>query len=362
LMTCWAADVSPDKLATEYPRPQLQRPDWRSLNGLWDYAIRGKAEPIPAHFDGQILVPFPVESALSGVMKTVGQADRLWYRRDFEWPQRWQDKRAIVHFGAVDWHTTVFVNGREVGSHQGGYTPFSLDITDALKPSGQQTIAVAVWDPTDAAAQPRGKQVAAPSGIWYTSVTGIWQTVWLEPVPATSIDALKITPDIDSGQVNITAQIRGTSDGTTIEAKALDERSQIATATAQAGRPLTLSIPKAKLWTPDTPDLYRLKMALKQNGKDLDEVSSYFAMRKTSLVKDQDGVQRLGLNNRPLFQFGPLDQGWWPDGLYTAPTDAALKYDIEMTKKLGFNMARKHVKVEPDRWYYWCDTLGLLVW
>ncbi len=361
-MTRWAAHVSPEKVLPEYPRPQMERRDWQSLDGLWDYAIRPKGEPKPALLDGKILVPFAVESALSGVMKPVGQDNRLWYRREFSWPEPWRGKRAILHFGAVDWQATVYVNGKEVGTHQGGYTPFSLDITNKLKDSGPQTVVVAVWDPTDAAAQPRGKQVVHPEGIWYTPVTGIWQTVWLEPVAETSIAALKIVPDIDAGVVNVSAELRVPAEGATFEVAALDGPSPVGSQSGKSTAPLSIAIPNAKLWTPDTPNLYVLKVTLKRNDKTVDEVASYFAMRKISLVKDQDGVQRLGLNNRPLFQFGPLDQGWWPDGLYTAPSDEALKYDIEMIKKLGFNMARKHVKVEPDRWYYWCDKLGLLVW
>jgi Glycosyl hydrolases family 2, sugar binding domain/Glycosyl hydrolases family 2, TIM barrel domain/Glycosyl hydrolases family 2 len=361
-MTRWAMDVSGDNVLSEYPRPQLERPDWRSLNGQWDYAIRPKAESEPAAYDGKILVPFAVESALSGVTKQVGSTNRLWYRRTFEWPELWHGKRAILHFGAVDWQTAVVVNGQEVGTHQGGYTPFSIDITDALKSSGVQNLVVAVWDPTDGGSQPRGKQSAKPDGIWYTSVTGIWQTVWLEPVMPTSIVSLKIVPDIDAGTVQITPEIRGSTENVVIDAAAYDGKSEVARAKTCAGAAPVLSIPNAKLWTPDSPNLYRLKVSLLQNDKVVDTASSYFGMRKISLMNDQTGHPRLSLNNRPLFQFGPLDQGWWPDGLYTAPTDAALKYDIEMIKKLGFNMARKHVKVEPERWYYWCDVLGLLVW
>ena len=322
LMTRWAADVSADHVLSEYPRPQLERPDWKSLNGLWDYAIRPKAESEPAAYDGKILVPFAIESALSGVTKQVGSANRLWYRRTFEWPELWHNKRAILHFGAVDWQSTVLVNGKEVGTHQGGYTPFSIDVTDALKPSGVQNLVVAVWDPTDGGSQPRGKQSAKPDGIWYTSVTGIWQTVWLEPVAPTSIVSLKVAPDIDAGTVQIAPLIRGSAENVTIEAVVFDGKSQVATATAPANGLLSLSIPNAKLWTPDSPNLYRLKVSLLQNEKVVDTASSYFGMRKISLIKDQKGIPRLSLNNRPLFQFGPLDQGWWPDGLYTAPTDS----------------------------------------
>lgn len=362
LMTRWAPEVSPTNIAKEYPRPQLVRHDWQSLDGLWDYAIRSKQENAPDAFDGKILVPFPVESALSGVMKRVGEADRLWYRRSFQWPESWRGRRAILHFGAIDWQAVVSVNGHEVGTHQGGYTPLEFDITDALNPSGEQTLTVSVWDPTDAAAQPRGKQVAKPSGIWYSPVTGIWQTVWIEPVSPTSVKSLRIVPDIDTSTVTVDVELRGEKENVTLRATATDGSTKVAETSGAANQPLKLSIPNAKLWTPDAPNLYSLTISVSQKGKLVDEVSSYFGMRKISLVKDKDGNQRLGLNGQPLFQFGPLDQGWWPDGLYTAPTDAALKYDIETMKKLGFNMARKHVKVEPDRWYYWCDKLGLLVW
>jgi hypothetical protein len=362
LMTQWAAQVSPDSALPEYPRPQMARARWQNLNGLWDYAIRPRTEDKPAAFDGKILVPFAAESALSGVMKPVGQANRLWYRRTFERPAAWGDSRTLLHFGAVDFEATVYLNGKQVGTHQGGNVPFSFDITGALANAGPQELVVAVWDPTDAGHQPRGKQVDRPSGIWYTAVTGIWQTAWLEPVAPASIDALHLVPDIDAGTLNITTTLRGSAENITIDAVALDGSRQVATATAPSGQPLKLSIPAARLWTPETPHLYDLKLTVRQGNRTLDEVTSYFGMRKIALAKDEKGVLRLALNNKPLFQFGPLDQGWWPDGLYTAPTDDALKFDIEMTKKYGYNMARKHVKVEPARWYYWCDRLGLLVW
>lgn len=362
LKTQWAAQVSPEQALPDYPRPQMSRGEWQNLNGLWDYAIRPRGENQPATFDGKILVPFAAESALSGVMKPVGQANRLWYRRTFELPAAWQSRRTLLHFGAVDFGATVSVNGKPIGTHQGGYVPFSFDISDALKSSGPQEIVLAVWDPTDAGHQPRGKQVNRPNGIWYTAVTGIWQTVWIEPVAATSIAALHAVPDIDSGLLTLNVALRGNQENISIEAIALDGGAQVATAAANAGQPIKLNIANAKLWSPDDPHLYDLKVAIKQNGRALDEVASYIGMRKIALAKDEKGVLRLALNNKPLFQFGLLDQGWWPDGLYTAPTDEALKYDIELTKKYGFNMARKHVKVEPARWYYWCDRLGLLVW
>jgi hypothetical protein len=365
LRTRWASDVTPDRVLPEYPRPQMVRAEWRNLNGLWDYAIRPRDEQTPAAFDGRILVPFPIESALSGVMKKVGEANRLWYRRTFEVPPAWRDRRVRLHFGAVDWDATLVVNGTTIGTHRGGYDEATFDITSALKPTGSQELVVSVWDPTDTGTQPRGKQVNRPSSIWYTSVTGIWQTVWMEPVRELAIDTMTLVPDIDAGMLSVATTPIPMSSGMPrnieVTAVALDGSREVGRARGGLGETLRVPVPNAKLWTPDTPTLYNLKLTV-QTGTTIDQVTSYFAMRKSSLCKDGGGVLRLCLNNRPLFQVGPLDQGWWPDGLYTAPTDAALRYDIEVTKQLGFNMARKHVKVEPDRWYYWADTLGLIVW
>jgi hypothetical protein len=362
LATRWAAEVRPGNALPEYPRPQLTRPDWLNLNGLWDYAIAAKEAAQPGKFDGQILVPYPVESALSGVMKPLSETQKLWYRRNFAIPSSWQGRRVLLHFGAVDWETKVWVNGRELGSHQGGYDGFSFDVTEALKASGDQEVVVAVTDPTDTGTQPRGKQVLKPNGIWYTPVSGIWQTVWLEPVSLVSIAEAKLAPNIDRKELAITVATYGDADGMRVEAVAIEGGKPVAKATGKPGATFQLAIPNPKLWSPSQPKLYDLKIKLTKNGRTVDEVASYFGMRKIALGKDSRGVTRLFLNNEPLFQFGPLDQGFWPDGIYTAPTDAALRYDIEITKKLGFNLARKHVKIEPDRWYYWCDRLGLLVW
>ena len=373
LMTKWAKEVSPDKVHPEYPRPQMVREDWQNLNGLWDYAIRPKDEPKPDKFDGKILVPFPVESALSGVMKRVDDPNRLWYRREFEIPDKWKQNRVLLHFGAVDWDTTVWVNGKQVGTHRGGYDPFTFDITDALKKNtGKQQIVLSVWDPTDAGTQARGKQVRNPHKIWYTPTTGIWQTAWLEPVPKSYIREVSIKPDVDDNCVWVTALIEGNPQGYILHAKTWlpplkdGEPSEASASTGWPGRPLRISLakdPETRLWSPDSSFLYDLEVVLLDSrGKKVDSVKSYFGMRKIAVAKDKAGVNRLFLNNKLIFQYGPLDQGFWPDGIYTAPTDEALRYDIEQLKKIGCNMMRKHVKIEPLRFYYWCDKLGLLVW
>jgi beta-galactosidase/beta-glucuronidase len=361
LKTRWAKDVSPQNAHPEYPRPQMVRQDWLNLNGLWDLAIAGK-DAKHATFDTQILVPFPVESALSGVMRPVSENDRIWYRRTFEVPGKWRGQRLLLHFGAVDFEATIWVNGKEIGQHRGGYDAFSFDITDAVKQAAVNELIVTARDPTDAGTQPRGKQVRKPSGIWYTSTSGIWQTVWLEPVNAAYITDLKITPDVDKSAVTVQPITTATLGACTVEMTIRDGRKVVYTASVTAGGRITMPVKNARLWSPEDPHLYNLAVSLKLGNRTIDNVESYFGMRKISLGKDGKGFTRLMLNNKPYFQFGPLDQGFWPDGLYTAPTDAALRYDIQMTKKLGFNMARKHVKIEPDRWYYWCDKLGLLVW
>lgn len=361
IATRWAKDVAPDRVHPEYPRPQLVREDWLNLNGLWDYAIRPMTSPLPKEFDGEILVPFPVESSLSGVGRRVSEQDRLWYRRSVAIPPGWSGRRVLIHFGAVDWEAEVFVNGKSAGSHRGGYDPFSFDITKLLIAGASQEIVVSVTDPTDAGTQPRGKQVRKPESIWYTPTTGIWQTVWLEPVPVSRIARLKIVPDLPGSRVLITATTVGAADGT-LEVSVLDGTDVIAQQEGKPGVPVALNLADPKPWSPDAPFLYNLTVSLAVPGNVSDKVTSYFGLRSIGLGKDAKGVTRLLLNGKPVFQLGPLDQGFWPDGLYTAPTDAALKFDIEETKRLGFNMARKHVKVEPDRWYAWCDRLGLLVW
>ncbi len=365
LTTPWSKDVSPENALPGYPRPQLVRPAWTNLNGLWDYAMAEAKNPQPEKYQGQILVPFPVESGLSGVKKFLYPTNRLWYHRTFETPANLQDKRLLLHFGGVDWNTTVFVNGKELGNHKGGFDAFTFDITDALKPSGPQELIVAVIDKTGGDNEAKGKQVGMVDGegtLAYSCSSGIWQTVWLEPVPKSFIADLKITPDVDAGKLSVTTNGAATLDTQRVEVIATSGGKEIAKATGKVGESLSLPIPNAHLWSPEDPFLYELKVTLKQDDKEIDAVTSYFAMRKISIAKDEKGIPRTMLNNKFVFHVGPLDQGYWPDGVYTAPTDAALRYDLEMTKKLGCNATRKHMKIEPDRWYYWADKLGLMVW
>jgi len=356
LKTRWAKDVAPDHVLPEYPRPQMVRKDWLNLNGLWDIKLGDGTE-------SKILVPFAIESALSGVMKHV---DHVTYRRSFEIPKDWSGQQVLLHFGAVDWETTVSLNGRKLGVHRGGYDAFSFDITEALKQEGTQEITVEVFDPTDLGGQPRGKQKLKPGSIMYTPTTGIWQTVWLEPVPGTHIESLKIVPEVDQGSVRIkVAAVAGKDDGNLLAyAEVYDGQTKVGEAKGWASEELVVKIPNAKLWSPETPFLYNLKITSsgQRMSRQVDSVTSYFGMRKIALGKDDQGVTRMMINGKPVFQVGPLDQGFWPDGIYTAPTDEALRFDVAETKRLGFNTTRKHVKVEPDRWYYWCDKLGLLVW
>jgi beta-galactosidase/beta-glucuronidase len=362
IKTQWSADVKPDNVLPEYPRPIMERSDWKNLNGLWDYAIIEKGSAVPAKFEGKILVPFAIESSLSGVQKRVDEMHELVYARNFEVPSNWKSQKVLLHFGAVDWKADVWVNGVKVGTHTGGYTPFSFDITAALS-KGQNKLVVKVWDPADKGYQPRGKQVSKPEGIWYTPVTGIWQTVWLEPVAEKYIQNLRITPDIDNNLLTVKAELNNTSSSDLVTVDVYDGNHLITTGKSINGQSVEIAMPKdVKLWTPNSPFLYSLKVTLRSGNKQVDQVASYAAMRKYSTKRDANGIVRLELNNKALFQFGPLDQGWWPDGLYTAPTDEALRYDIQKTKDFGFNMIRKHVKVEPARWYTYCDKLGVIVW
>ncbi len=357
LRTRWAADVAPDRVLPEYPRPQLTRSSWLNLNGTWDYAIRDSGAAAPTTFDGSILVPFPIESQLSGVARAVTPAQRLWYHRRVHLPGARPGSRWLLHFGAVDWDAVVLVNGQRVGEHRGGYDPFTFDVTDLLHADGDQDLVVSVWDPTDSGGQPRGKQVAKPKSIWYTAVTGIWQSVWLEPVPARYIAALDITPDLAHARVVVRADVPGSAP-VALDVAVLAGGTVVARAKGRSDSSIAVIVPRARAWSPERPYLYRLGVRLATG----DSVGSYFGLRSIAVGKDSSGVPRLLLNGRPLFQFGLLDQGWWPDGLYTAPTEAARRFDLTTVKRLGYNMLRKHVKVEPERWYYLADSLGILVW
>ena len=362
IRTDWASEVVPENVLPEYPRPLMVRPTWKNLNGLWQYAITPKGEKTPTAYEGDILVPFCIESSLSGVQKTVGQDSALWYEKTFAVPNEWKNDRVLLHFGAVDWMTDVWVNGVKVGSHTGGYTPFTFDITQALEGKNNKLV-VRVWDPTDKSYVPRGKQVSNPEGIFYTAVTGIWQTVWLEPVPDAYIKSINTTPDLDKATVKVDIDFSNPTADDLYWVDVIYEGEKVAEGKSINGQPVEVNMPEGFLtWTPDHPFLYDLKIKVFRKGKQIDAVDSYFAMRSFGTQRDDNGIVRLTLNGKPIFQYGPLDQGWWPDGLYTAPTDEALAYDVQKTKDFGFNMIRKHVKVEPARWYYHCDRLGIIVW
>lgn len=362
LMTQWGETVTSENVHPDYPRPQMVRENWKNLNGLWDYAITSKdVNHAPENFQAEILVPFPIESTLSGVGKSVSESQLLWYQRVFTIDND-DNQRVLLHFGAVDWETDVYVNGDHVGSHQGGYDPFSFDITKALNATGEQELLVRVYDPTDASTQALGKQTHEPRAIWYTPTTGIWQTVWLEVVPETYIANFRIVPNIDEGTLQVSVKVAGANKSATIQAQAFDGDRSVADVTASSDTLIVLNIENAKLWSPDNPFLYDLKLSLVDGETVIDTVDSYFGMRKIEMIADATGALRIALNGQLIFNYGLLDQGFFPDGLYTAPNDDALRYDIEITKELGFNTIRKHVKVEPARWYYWADKLGVLVW
>ncbi len=363
LVTEWAKKVTPRNVWQQYPRPQLKRKEWMNLNGLWDYTLTAKNKPVPAAYQGKILVPFCVESALSGVKKNFLPDNRLYYRKQFTLPANWNGKNILLNFDAVDWEAAVWVNGVLVGSHKGAYDRFSFDITAYLKP-GRQEVVVAVDDPSSSGTQARGKQQLQQQGIWYTPVSGIWQTVWLEAVPMEAwVSELRIVPDIDKGTVKIIpVSNRPLRPAYKATISIQNGGHKIATATAVLNRETEIAIENARLWSPDDPFLYDLHVTLlDKNGAALDEIDSYFGMRKIS-IGTVNGLKYTFLNNKSIFQYGTLDQGWWPDGLHTPPSEEAMVFDIIKTKEMGFNMIRKHIKVEPDLWYYHCDKAGMLVW
>ena len=357
IMTFWGENLDPENVLPEYPRPQLVRDRWINLNGLWEYAIT-PVDAVPEKMDGHILVPFAVESALSGVGRSVTEHDALWYEREFSVPKDWAGSRIMLNFGAVDWKAEVYVNDELAGCHTGGYAPFSFDVTDLLLQGKTNSLKVKVTDSTDSWFQPRGKQVSEPEGIWYTAVTGIWQTVWMEPVSESYVKSYNVVADIDASvaKVSVNAVL---AEGDACEVVIMENGNVI---NKGRGTEVVLDVPQMKLWSPDSPYLYDVEINIVRDGAVVDHVSGYAAMREISCERDADGHKRMCLNGEPLFQYGTLDQGWWPDGLYTAPSDEALVFDIQKTKDFGFNMIRKHVKVEPARWYWHCDRLGMLVW
>jgi beta-galactosidase/beta-glucuronidase len=391
--TPWTSLVNPDTPWNEYPRPQFVRPDWLNLNGPWQYAIRPNNLPVNqinlTHMkeNGSILVPFCIESYLSGVQQQIGVQSKLWYKKQFQIPPTWKKKenfRYLLHFGAVDWSTEVYLNYKLVGKHQGGYTPFSFEITEQLLMDKENILHVIVWDPTDKGMQEKGKQTSHPGGIFYTPTTGIWQTVWIEPVPSAFIESWKYSCTVISDQ-NATVEMRfkynfpesNNSDYITKYQIGLqiydpedperffatsnqDKKKFLVDKKIPLDNKMIVIIPNPQLWSPEQPNLYPVNITLWFNGKIIDTVGTYFGLRTIQL--SQDITPKILFNNNPQFQLGPLDQGYWPDGIYTPPTEAAMIFDIEKTKEMGFNMIRKHIKVEMDRWYYHCDRLGILVW
>jgi beta-galactosidase/beta-glucuronidase len=360
ILTKWVDDVDPLKPWLKYPRPDMARNEWICLNGLWDYAITPK-DTKPEKWDGLILVPYPVESALSGVRKRVSENENLWYRRTFKIPNSWNKKSIHLNFEASDWETVVWVDGKEAGKHRGGYDPFTLDITPALEHQKTHELLVCIWDPTDKGTQPRGKQVSSPGGIWYTPTTGIWQTVWIEPVSESYISSFRTVTDADKGTITFKTDVKnGGANSLSFIIK--KDGKKVAAASGKSDQEISVQIENPVLWSPENPFLYDITIELKKGNKTIDRVKSYSGIRKISLGKSGDSFTRILLNNKFVYQNGPLDQGFWPDGIYTPPTEEAMVYDLEMIKKMGFNMLRKHVKVENRIFYYWCDRLGILVW
>ncbi len=361
MLTPWSEKIDKQCPWPEYPRPHMVRGNWQNLNGYWNYAITSADAAMPTQFDGQIVVPFAVESLLSGVQKRVGPEDKLWYQRNVTVAAPKDSERLWLNFDAVDWHAQVWVNGQFVGEHKGAYLPFKFDITELLV-EGEQTITVGVWDPSDTKSYPRGKQKIHPEGCFYTTVTGIWQTVWMEKVDARGIADLKVEGNLDSECAVATVLCSDMSQKLRVVAQAKLDGQVVGTASGWPNEPIQISLDAVKPWSPESPTLYDLDVKLCDGDELVDEVTSYFALRTIERRSDANGVQRMYLNGNPCFMIGPLDQGWWPDGLHTPPCDEAMRYDIEVTKQLGMTMARKHIKVEPERWYYWCDKLGLMVW
>ena len=359
MMTTWGSEVSPENAWREYPRPQFERANWQNLNGLWDYAITAKGAEKPTEWQGKILVPFAIESTLSGVGKLLTPEQALWYRQTISLTPK-PGHRTLLNFGAVDYQSTVWMNGRQVGAHIGGNTPFSFDVTDALK-SGSNEIIVRIEDATEGF-QLRGKQTFSPASIYYTRVSGIWQTVWLEEVPDRHIAEIKLQTAIKPASITVTPQFKGTArPGEKMRVSAFFKGQKVAS--AEATGELKINLPDAKLWSPASPNLYDLTLELLDpQGAVIDSVKSYAGIREVGQKRDANGNLKFTLNGEEIFHWGPLDQGWWPDGLLTPPSDAAMRSDVDFLKQAGFNMIRKHIKVEPLRYYHYCDRVGILLW
>ena len=363
IKTKWGKNLTPNNIWQEYPRPQLERKDWLNLNGFWSYSITDIHSTKPEKFDEKILVPFCLESSLSGVMKSLNEKQILWYFKEFEIPKEWKDKKILLHFNAVDWKCELYLNDSRIGEHFGGYSEFYFDITRHIK-EGNNKIVLKVWDPSDKGYQPTGKQCLEPHSIWYTPISGIWQTVWLEPVSEQYIKQLEFNNDLDKKEIKINCKLNN-DEKLPVEIKIIYKEKEILQLKGNSNEEIIFKIPEEDFhpWSPNEPNIYTIKAQLfDKNNQIIDSISSYTTIRKVEQKKDENGFNRIYLNNKPLFNMGTLDQGYWPDGLYTPPSEEAMIYDINKLKELGFNTIRKHVKIEPYRYYYHCDKIGMLIW
>ena len=363
IKTKWGNNLNQNNIWNEYPRPQLERKDWINLNGLWSYSITGKNALKPGNLDEKILVPFSLESSLSGVMKNLNEKEILWYYREFKIPENWKNKNILLHFNAVDWKCELFINDTKIGEHIGGYSEFYFDITNKLL-EGKNKILLKVFDPSDKGYQPVGKQSLNPNGIWYTSISGIWQTVWLEPVSEKYIEKIEINNDFDNKEIKINCKLNK-DENLPLKISLLYNEKEFMKIKGNSNSDIVFKIPEEYFhpWSPNEPNIYRIKAELFDNeDKIIDSIESYTTIRKIEQRKDENGYYRIYLNNNKIFNMGVLDQGYWPDGLYTPPSEEAMIYDINKLKELGFNTIRKHVKIEPYRYYYYCDKIGMLIW
>ena len=363
IKTKWGNNLNQNNIWNEYPRPQLERKDWINLNGLWSYSITNENALKPGNLYEKILVPFSLESSLSGVMKNLNEKEILWYYREFKIPENWKNKNILLHFNAVDWKCELFINDTKIGEHIGGYSEFYFDITNKLL-EGKNKILLKVFDPSDKGYQPVGKQSLNPNGIWYTSISGIWQTVWLEPVSEKYIEKIEINNDFDNKEIKINCKLNQ-DENLPLKVGLLYNEKEFMKIKGNSNSDIVFKIPEEYFhpWSPSEPNIYRIKAELFDNeDKIIDSIESYTTIRKIEQRKDENGYYRIYLNNNKIFNMGVLDQGYWPDGLYTPPSEEAMIYDINKLKELGFNAIRKHVKIEPYRYYYYCDKIGMLIW